>query len=147
MSTKTTILCSRQKDLRGGRGRESRWQRVFQKLLEREGEKSFPRKHIAELRERCWAEKSGCRKRRHARLYCKAKTRNRMWFLTKENKNETSRTTFWLSYTRRADSLVSTGRVSGFGVSPGSARHFTAHLAHTARIDSTTDTRRDFSIY
>lgn len=47
MSTKTTILCSRQKDLRGGRGREtdteSRWQQVFQKLLVRGGKK-FPYK-------------------------------------------------------------------------------------------------------
>lgn len=91
MSTKTTILCSRQKDLRGGRGREtdmeSRWQQVFQKLLVRGGKK-FPYKTY------CWIKRNAAELKNQALgkddthvLYCKAKNRQNYVLFQKKNKN------------------------------------------------------------
>lgn len=145
MSTKTTILCSRQKDLRGGRGREADTESRWQKLSGRGREKSFPTKHIAELRGTLpsWKTRRWEKTTLHV-FTAKAEKKNlseiRFCF-----KRRIKRKAPGLSLPRWAVSQPSSGRV--FGFVPGSARHFTAHWAHRARIDSATDTRRDLSIY
>lgn len=113
-------------------------------VREREGKK-FPYKTY------CWIKRNAAELKNQAlgkddtaRLYCKGRKKNlseiRFCF-----KRRIKRKAPGWSLPRWAVSQPSSGRV--FGFVPGSARHFTAHWAHTARIDSATDTRRDLSIY
>lgn len=138
MSTKSTILCSRQKDLRGGRGREADTESRWQKLSGRGREKSFPTKHIAELRGTLPSWKTRRWEKTTLHRQKKKPVRNQVLF-QKKDKKESS----WLVLTPLSCFPGQPGQ--GFWVSPWQRSPF--HSTLSAQIDSATDTRRDLSIY